>query len=265
MHFHLCGKIINHKSLKNLLTILLILFNSRAQGQADNEIQVYASPTVSQRTTIFELHSNYTFKGSKYLADPSVAKNLNETLEITHGFGKYFEIGFYTFTTIDHKGNFQYLGNQIRPRVTVPESWKWSLGASLSVEFGFFRTDDTTRFEWQGEIRPILDKTIKNWYFSFNPTLEFVLTGPANGIGRAPQFKTVYTCGKKIGIGLEYYGALGSFKKILPGYLQEHLLGPVIDLYIHPLWEINGGFLFGLTKNSNQQVIKILLGRRTGK
>ena len=68
-----------------------------------------------------------------------------------------------------------------------------------------------------------------------------------------------------MGIGFEYYGSLGSFEDILPGNLQEHLIGPVIDLYIHPLWEINGGFFFGLTENSNQQVLKLLLGRRRGK
>ena len=36
-------------------------------AQADNEIQVYASPTIQHKWTIFELHNNYTFKGSKYL------------------------------------------------------------------------------------------------------------------------------------------------------------------------------------------------------
>ena len=70
---------------------------------------------------------------------------------------------------------------------------------------------------------------------------------------------------KKVGLGIEYYGALGSFKELLPGNLQEHLLGPMIDLYIHPMWEINGGLLFGLTENSNQRILKILLGRRRGK
>ncbi|MBC7873529.1 MAG: hypothetical protein H7Y01_06025, partial [Ferruginibacter sp.] len=60
-------------------------------------------------------------------------------------------------------------------------------------------------------------------------------------------------------------GSLGSFKKILPGNLQEHLAGPMVDLYIHPMWEINGGFLFGLTENSNQRIVKLLLGRRRGK
>ena len=70
----------------------------QANAQADNEIQVYASPTIQQKWTIFELHSNYTFKGSKFLSDPKSAHWTNETLEITHGVGKNFEIGFYTFT-----------------------------------------------------------------------------------------------------------------------------------------------------------------------
>jgi len=174
-----------------------------AQAQADNEIQVYASPTIQHNWTIFELHSNYTFKGSKYLTDPKTARWTNETLEITHGFGKNFEIGFYTFTAFSPAKHFQWLGNQIRPRVTIPDSWKWSLGASLSAEFGFFRPSDTSRYVWQGEIRPIIDKTNGDWYFSFNPNIDFVLTGSEKGAGFSPQFKTVYTMRQKIGFGIE--------------------------------------------------------------
>ena len=248
-----------------IISFLSFFLRLASFAQADNEIQVYASPTIQHKWTIFELHSNYTFKGSKLLNDPKSAKWTNETLEITHGFGKNFEIGFYTFTSIAPGGGYQYLGNQVRPRVTVPSDWKWALGASLSMEFGFFRPDDTTKFVWQGELRPILDKTINNWYFAFNPNIDFVLTGDDKGVGIAPQFKTVYTIKEKLGLGIEYYGGLGSFKKILPTYLQEHLIGPMIDLYVHPMWEINGGFLFGLTQNSNQRVLKILLGRRIGK
>ncbi len=130
------------------------------------------------------------------------------------------------------------------------------------MEFGFFRPDDTTKFQWQGEVRPIIDKTIKNWYFAFNPNVDFIVSGDNKGIGIAPQFKTVYTIKQKTGIGIEYYGGLGSFSDILPLKMQEHLLGPILDLYIHPMWEIQGGFLFGLTKNSNQRIFKLLLGRR---
>ena len=253
--------------MKKLLCLLLFLsVHAFLFAQADNEIQVYSSPTIQNKWTIFELHSNYTFKGSEYLSDRNSAKWLNETLEITHGLGKNFEIGFYTFTGVapEHAG-YQYLGNQIRPRVTVPASWKWSVGASLSAEFGFFRPYDTAKFIWQGELRPIIDKTMGNWYLAFNPNLEFTVSGDDKGVALTPQFKTVYTIEQKFGIGIEYYSLLGSFKKILPGQLQEHLLGPMIDLYLDPKWEINSGFLFGLTKNSNQQIFKLLLGRRIGK
>src|SRR5687768_980526 len=146
MRFLLSGKITGNNLLTmrrtcSMLFLFLSLFSS---AQADNEIQVYASPTIQQNWTIFELHSNYTFRGSQLLMDPRSAKWLNETVEITHGFGKNFELGFYTFTGIAPGGRFQYLGNQLRPRVTVPGHWDWLMGASLSIEFGFFRPDDTT-------------------------------------------------------------------------------------------------------------------------
>jgi len=34
---------------------------------------------------------------------------------------------------------------------------------------------------------------------------------------------------------------------------------------VRPMWEVNAGFLFGLTENSNQRILKLLLGRRRGK
>ena len=83
---------------KFLLLASLTFFSVISFAQADNEIQVYASPTIQHKWTIFELHSNYTFKGSKLLSNPATAKWTNETLEITHGLGKNFELGFYTFT-----------------------------------------------------------------------------------------------------------------------------------------------------------------------
>jgi hypothetical protein len=248
-----------------LLAFILFLMSLPGFGQADNEIQVYASPTIQHRWTIFELHSNYTFKGSRGLSDPKSARWTNETLEITHGFGQNFEVGFYTFTAFSPDGGFQYLGNQVRPRVTVPENRNWPFGASLSMEFGFFRPDANSEFFWQGEIRPIIDKTLGNWYLAFNPNIDFVVSGPDKGAGFSPQAKTVYTIKEVFGIGLEYYGALGNFDNLLPMRQQEHLIGPMIDLYFHPKWEVNGGFLFGMTHGSNQRIFKLLLGRRVGK
>jgi hypothetical protein len=251
--------------MKGRLLFLLLLFSTNVFSQADNEIQVYASPTIQHKWAIVELHSNYTFRGTKFLANPSAARWQNETLEITYGTTKNTELGFYTFTAFSPDGNFQYLGNQIRPRVTVPQEWKWPFGASLSFEFGFFRPDKYSPFLWQGEIRPIIDKTWGNFYLAFNPNIDFVFSGPDKGAGISPQLKSVYTINTIYGLGFEYYGGLGSFRQLLPAGQQEHLLGPAVDLYVHPMLEINTAFLFGLTPNSNQRIFKLLLGKRFGR
>jgi hypothetical protein len=244
------------------LTAAYCLFSSISlAAQADNEIQVYASPTIGTKQTIVELHNNYTFKGSKNLVDPKSARWLNHTLEITHGIANNFEIGFYTFVTLSPGGKYEYLGNQIRPRVTAPERWKLPFGASLSAEFGRFRDNVLIPFYWQGEIRPIIDKTFGNIYASFNPNVEFVVSGPDKHWSFGPQFKTYYS-NQKVGLGLEYYSGYGNFGDFLPVKEQEHLLGPMFDLLAYPDWELQTGFLFGLTPNSNQSIFKLLVGRR---
>jgi len=63
------------------------------------------------------------------------------------------------------------VGDHIRPRVAVPESWKWPVGVSLSAEFGYQRavySPDT----FTPEIRPIVDKTLGRFYLCFNPVLD---------------------------------------------------------------------------------------------
>jgi len=248
-----------------LLVLPLLLVGFGAFAQSDNEIQVYASPTIGKHKTIFELHNNYTFNGPKDLRDKKEARWINNTLEITTGLGENVELGFYTFAALSPGGKYQYLGNQIRPRVTAPTKWKWPVGASLSVEFGRFRNSVEVDYFWQGEIRPIIDKTFGNVYASFNPNIEFVASGPGKDWGFAPQFKTYYNIRQKAGIGIEYYSGLGSFSKFLPLKQQEHLLGPMFDLLAYPSWELQTGFLFGVTPGSNQTIFKLLVGRRFGK
>jgi hypothetical protein len=245
-----------------VLIAYCVTISVSAFAQAENEIQVYASPTIGAKRIIFELHNNYTFQGSKYLVDPKDARWLNHTLEITYGIAKDFEIGFYTFVAMSPEGKYQYLGNQIRPRVTAPQKWNLPFGASISAEFGRFRDDIFTEFYWQGEIRPIIDKTFGNVYASFNPNIDFIVSGPDKKWGFSPQFKTYYNVRQKWGIGLEYYSGLGDFGNFLPVNEQEHLLGPMFDLLAYPKWELQTGFLFGLTPNSNQSIFKLLIGRR---
>src|SRR5215831_14119328 len=73
------------------------------QAQENYEIQVYPSETVPRGGTMFELHSNYTRIGCAVgCPDGMLPTNhaVHETLEITHGFTDWSELGFYWFTAV---------------------------------------------------------------------------------------------------------------------------------------------------------------------
>jgi len=111
----------------------------RAQG--NYEVQVYGAEIVPPERTMVELHSNFTFEGSKTAVDGVRPDNhaLHETLEITQGFTSWFETGFYIFTSYRAGEGYQWVGDHIRPRVRVPESWHWPVNVSLSTELGYER------------------------------------------------------------------------------------------------------------------------------
>ena len=81
-----------------------------------------------------ELHSNFTIDGSKTVQDGVFPTNHaeHETIEITHGFNDWFEVGFYIFTSERSGQGLQWVGDHIRPRVRIPKKWNWPVGLSLS-------------------------------------------------------------------------------------------------------------------------------------
>lgn len=111
---------------KVLWSIIFLLFPFIISAQDNYEIQVYEGQTVPAGCTMFELHSNYTINGFKDTTDGVLPtdKAIHETVEITHGFTPFFEVGFYQFTTINHGMGWAYVGNHLRPRFAAPDEWK---------------------------------------------------------------------------------------------------------------------------------------------
>lgn len=235
----------------------------RAQG--NYEIQVYGSDTVPAGRTMVELHSNFTvegFKDSTYGVLPD-EHQLHETVEITQGWNNWFETGFYIFTSYDSRLGYQWVGDHIRPRVRVPESWRWPVGVSLSTEIGYQRpiySSDT----WTWEIRPIIDKTLGPWYLAFNPALErsFHGTSVHEGVGFSPAVKVGYSVTKKLSAGFEYYGSVGAITGFDPFRLQQDQFVPSIDYDFGPNWEFNFGVGVGVTQSTDHLLVKMIIGRR---
>jgi hypothetical protein len=237
-------------------------------AQDNYEIQVYPSELVAPDATMVELHSNYTARGSTLLLDAvrPTQGGFHETVEITHGFTPWLEIGFYVFNSISPGYGYNWVGDHIRPRISVPESMNLPVGLSLSAEIGYQRREyDQNTFSM--ELRPIIDKKIGNWYFSLNPTVDYSFVGSDANRGGifSPNFKFSYDVNKKVALGIEYYGSLGPFSGFDPPALQQHQIVPSIDLNLSPDWEFNFGVAFGVTKSTDPLIFKMILGRRLAK
>jgi hypothetical protein len=242
-----------------------LLLACSARGQDNYEIQVYGSDTVPKGNTMFELHSNFTFEGSKTVINGVYPTQdaLHETLEITHGWTNNFETGFYIFTSFQHSQGYQYVGSHIRPRWSAPESWHLPVGVSISLEAGWQKntfSEDT----WSLEIRPIIDKQIGKSYFAFNPALEKSLAGVNAGRGYefSPNVKYSYDITGKITLGIEYYGSFGPTTDFDPWSVQQHQIFPSVDLNMGKEWEFNVGAGWGLTPSTDRFILKMIIGRR---
>jgi hypothetical protein len=238
---------------------------ARSYAQGNYEIQVYGSELVAPGNTMLELHSNFTFQGTKATTDGTYPTNhqLHESIEITHGFTDWLEVGFYIFTSEQNGYGIDWVGDHIRPRVAIPKKWNWPVGLSLSQEIGYQRavfSPDT----WTYELRPIVDKQLGRWYFSFNPALEKSLHGPTENQGFifSPNVKISYDFTPKLTGGFEYYGSLGPVTGFYPIQQQEQQIFPAIDLNVSPKWEINFGVGVGVTRATDHLIAKMILGYR---
>jgi len=245
------------------LAILLLPAPLFAQG--NYEVQVYGAELVPPGRTMIELHSNFTFEGSKTVVDGVRPDNhaLHETIEITQGINSWFETGLYIFMSYRAGEGYQWVGDHIRPRVRVPEAWHWPVNVSLSTEIGYQRRSYSTD-TWTWEIRPIIDKQIERWYWAFNPAVDRSFHGyeVSKGVTFAPNVKVSYDVTKKVSVGLEYYGALGSITGFDPLRDQQQAIFPAIDLNLGPDWEFNFATGVGLTAGTDHLLVKMILGRR---
>jgi len=234
-------------------------------AQANYEIQVYGAETVPPQTLMVELHSNFTVEGQHSSIDgvyPTYHQE-HETVELTEGVNDWSEVGFYVFTSEQDGHGVQWVGDHIRPRVRVPDSWDWPVGLSVSTEVGFQRSAYSTD-TWTWEIRPIIDKSIGRWYFAFNPALERTFHGPDvnQGWGFAPSAKVGFDITRVVSAGFEWYADYGAISNIAPVHDQQQQLFLVTDLSVSPVWEINIGVGIGATGTTDHLIVKAILGRR---
>jgi len=247
-----------------LASLVLALAAAPLAAQDNFEIQVYGSELVPKGATMTELHSNYTTRGS--IGPFGSYHALHETIEITHGFSSFFELGFYHFMSFQNDGGLKYVGNHIRPRFSVPESAHLPVGLSLSQEIGYESSDFSGGDDWSWEVRPIIDKTIGRFYIAFNPVLGFTLSGPNKGGSPSfePQGQVGFDVTPKINFALEYYGTTGTLAKSEAFKDTEQYLFPALNIDFGPDWEFNIATGLPLTSITDRVAFKMIIGHRFG-
>ncbi|QEC68186.1 hypothetical protein FRZ67_13070 [Panacibacter ginsenosidivorans] len=251
--------------MNKLLFFSLLFITSSVCGQENYEIQVYGAQTQQKSSTIFELHSNYTFDGERQEIKGvrPTYHALHETIEITHGITDNFELGFYLFMNYLPGYGFNVIGTHLRPRIMAPAKWKLPVGLSLSAEIGY-QSAHYSAETWSIELRPIIDKQWEKLYISLNPTLGVQLKGieESSAPAFAPNIKANYAFFKNGAIGAEYYGDLGPLNAFEKGPQQSQAIFATFDLLNNTHWELNTGAGFGLTDATDGFVFKVLVGRR---
>lgn len=250
-------------SVSLFLICLVLVLNAAAQ---DNyEIQIYGAQTQARGSTMFELHSNYTFKGETAVKDGVLPSNhaLHETLEITTGITDNFEIGAYLFTNYTPGNGYKIVGSHIRPRIMAPAKWHLPVGLSLSMEVGYQQSQFSSE-TWNIELRPIIDKQWEKLYIAFNPAFGISLKSKYDDATPVfePGIKADYAFFKNSALGVEYYGSMGPVNGFPALGEQEHAVYFSYDMLNNPKWEFNAAAGFGVTHVTDPFVFKVIVGRK---
>ena len=243
--------------------ICLLLNADAARAQDPFEIQVYEYETVPKGRWNLETHLNFVGRGTREFEGP-VAPSRHQfhlTFELTRGITDNFEMAGYLLLARRPDGGLEYAGWRVRPRVSLPESWRLPVGISISGEVAFprkvYEENSVTL-----ELRPIIEKRIGRFQIDLNPVVGRALRGPGTDEGWdfEPGARIGYEVTNKFDLSLEYYASTGPVTDPLPAREQVHQFYPGGDLKISENVVWNFGVGVGATSAGNRLVYKSRIG-----
>ncbi len=244
-----------------LKTIGLLMLAAFAYAQDPFEIHVYEYETLLPGQFTLEQHLNYWAIGSKQYDGPLAPTNdqLHMTYELTGALADHVSLGFMQLNAVLPGTGFQYAGWRVLPHFYAPRSWHLPVDLGLVVEFSFARPQyipETAHVE----IRPIIERTIKDFQLDLNPVFARALRGENVGAGWhfEPAARVAYGDAEKARFRpyLEWYSEIGYLPDFPPLRQQVHQIYPGTDIRLakNLVWSIGIGV--GLTPQEPRLVIK---------
>ncbi len=230
--------------------ILLALVACAARAQDPFEIQVYDSATAAHLETGIEVHANYSGRMSAAApAGPVSATDrvLHLTFEPHLGLADWAELGGYLQTALRPDGSYDYAGAKLRFKARLPRPVAGVLGLAVNTEVSWLpRAYSESRFG--AELRPIADLRVGPAYLAVNPIVDFDFEGALAG---RPQLEPaakaeVMLLDDLLGLGVEYYAALGPLIAGNGSWQQVHRIFAVVDLMQIPAGPVRLGLDVGV-------------------
>ena len=233
-----------------------------AGAQDAFEIQVYEYATVPKGRWNLETHFNFTGRGTRR-PEGAVLPTEDQshlTFELTRGISDHFELAGYLVLARRAGHSPDFVAWRVRPRVRLPERWL-PVRVSLSAEVAFprkeYEDEDATL-----ELRPIIERQFGRLAVDLNPVLGRSIAGPGapDGWELEPGGRLGVTVSRTLDLSVEYYGAFGPIRDILPASEQVHQIFGGGDLNLRENLVLNLGIGFGLASAGDRTVYKARLG-----
>lgn len=161
-----------------------------------------------------------------------------------------------------HGASFQYAGSKYRLRETLFEQGEMPIDLGWYVELEWHRIHQFDENELEFDIKPIAEKDFGRLEINLNPKFEkAVFVGPNKNKGLEFGYATgvYYNCLRKLAPGLEFYGGIGLIDDSDPLQRQQHYVFSTLRGESESGLEYSLGPGLGLTRGSDQVLLKLNL------
>jgi len=246
-----------------LILAALLALASPAQTFA-LDFKVYSYPTPSEGETELAYWWTYTAKSDhsyNYFGKVLDKQGLQQhTLEVEYGLTDHWTIGGYADFEQPKDGDFRYVqARAVVARYRFFEQGERFLDGAIEVEYAFplkkYLDGETV------ETRLILVKDLDRVSIVLNPIFEKNVSGPNVDEGMDFQYASglYYRATPRLTPGIEFFGDMGPLDNLNPKSQQEHYIFPRLGVKFSRSINLDVGYGFGLTKASDDQVIKAIL------
>ena len=274
MDRHRAGAFLTTRAARlGLITVGLLLlapvFARRAAAQVDPwEFEVYPYLTETRGTVEIETDNSVVAKGHNTPGTgtsagtfPSQSTWYNQ-YELTYGLTDRIEAAVYLNLAMPNAAGLWYAASKYRLRGRLFDEDVLPVNLGWYIELEWHKTPQFDDDEMELELRPIAEKDIGPWSIMANPIFEKpIFVGPNKNEG----FEFGYASGiyyrwkRYLSPGIEFYGAPGNIDDNDPLKEQQHYIFPVIWGELPYGIEYNVGPGFGLTRGSDQIIMKFNL------